>query len=90
MIGFGVLLALICALVSPGLVGTAEADPGRITASSSTSCTFDYTGANQTWTVPSGVTQVTLDVYGAQGGDSNVGVGGRGGAGICHHHRHTG
>lgn len=29
---------------------------------------FAYTGAAQTWTVPAGVTQVTLDLRGAQGG----------------------
>ena len=31
---------------------------------------FAYTGAAQTWTVPAGVTQVTLDLRGAQGGGS--------------------
>jgi hypothetical protein len=29
---------------------------------------FNYTGTAQTWTVPAGVTSVTLHVYGAQGG----------------------
>jgi hypothetical protein len=29
---------------------------------------FDYTGASRTWTVPAGVTSVTFDVFGAQGG----------------------
>lgn len=33
---------------------------------------FAYTGAAQTWTVPAGVTQVTLDLRGAQGGASYV------------------
>ncbi|MEI6766474.1 MAG: glycine-rich protein [Bacteroidota bacterium] len=37
--------------------------------------TFNYTGAQQTFTVPPCVTSVTLDVYGAQGG----GGGGNGG-----------
>ena len=31
---------------------------------------FSYTGAAQTWTVPAGVTQVTLELRGAQGGGS--------------------
>jgi len=31
---------------------------------------FAYTGAAQTWTVPAGVTQVTLELRGAQGGGS--------------------
>ncbi|MCC6600741.1 MAG: hypothetical protein IT223_08715 [Crocinitomicaceae bacterium] len=39
--------------------------------------TFDYTGTMQTFVVPDGVTQVTLDVYGAQGFDSTYG--GKGG-----------
>ncbi|MBK9398510.1 MAG: hypothetical protein IPN55_15220 [Saprospiraceae bacterium] len=34
---------------------------------------FNYTGSMQTWTVPAGVTQVTLETWGAQGGPGNVG-----------------
>jgi hypothetical protein len=34
------------------------------------SVTYNYTGGLQYFTVPSGVTQVTIDAYGAQGGDS--------------------
>ena len=49
---------------------------------SSVNQTFTYTGGMQTWTVPSGVTQVTFDAQGAQGGSSiygqgNGGLGGR-------------
>lgn len=33
--------------------------------------TFNYTGSVQTWTVPNGVRQVTIDCYGAEGGRSN-------------------
>jgi len=40
--------------------------------------TFNYTGGAQTWTVPCGVSSVTVDAYGAQGGD-NAALGGRGG-----------
>ncbi len=40
---------------------------------------FDYTGAIQTWTVPSGVTQVYVDVVGAQGGSASPYLGGKGG-----------
>jgi len=32
-----------------------------------TSATFNYTGAMQTWTVPVGVTSISIDAYGAQG-----------------------
>lgn len=31
-------------------------------------CTFEATGAAQTWTAPAGVTQATFDIYGAAGG----------------------
>ena len=46
---------------------------------------FDYTGAEQTLTIPSSVSSVTLEVWGAQGGgnqvdgNTNGGVGGKGG-----------
>jgi len=45
------------------------AEPGRVT--------FEYTGAPQTWTVPDGVTSVAVDLWGAQGGGSWGGSGGR-------------
>ncbi len=40
--------------------------------------TFSYTGGAQTWTVPCGVSSITVAAYGAQGG-SNNGTGGLGG-----------
>lgn len=41
---------------------------------------FDYTGSDQQWIVPSGVTIVFIDVFGAQGGSSaSAGKGGLGG-----------
>lgn len=39
--------------------------------------TFSYTGKRQTFTVPSGVTQIEVDARGAQGGGSSGGLGGR-------------
>ncbi|MCU0233934.1 MAG: glycine rich domain-containing protein [Thermoanaerobaculales bacterium] len=39
-------------------------------ASAQTTVTFDYTGGAQTWVVPAGVTQVSLQAWGAQGGAS--------------------
>ena len=42
------------------------------------SCTFGGTGSNQTFTVPVGVSSITADLYGAQGG-SNSTSGGNGG-----------
>ena len=54
--------------------------------SSSGSQTFSYTGSQQTFTVPSGVTTITIKMWGAQGGsggywsNSNYcGTGGKGG-----------
>ena len=41
-------------------------------------CTFDYTGATESWTVPDGVSSVTFDLFGAHGGSFN-GTGGKGG-----------
>jgi RHS repeat-associated protein len=35
--------------------------------------TFTYTGAAQSWTVPAGVTAVSVDVFGAQGGSATYG-----------------
>jgi len=40
---------------------------------------FSFTGADQSFTVPAGVTEISVDLYGGQGGDSGSGVGGLGG-----------
>lgn len=42
------------------------------------SSTFIFTGGVQTWTVPAGVCTVTIDAYGAQGGDNPARTGGYG------------
>lgn len=44
-----------------------------------TTVTFNYTGAQQTWVVPAGVTSVDIVAEGAQGFDSLSFLGGRGG-----------
>lgn len=41
--------------------------------------TFDYTGAAVDWVVPEDVTEVQVNLYGAQGGSGTSGVGGEGG-----------
>ena len=47
--------------------------------------TFNFTGANQTWSVPAGVTEVTISAWGAEGGGATLsgntdsGNGGKGG-----------
>lgn len=38
---------------------------------------FSYTGAQQTWVVPAGITSIYADVYGAKGGGNSPGLGGR-------------
>ena len=55
------------------------------TVAESDSQTFSYTGAQQTFTVPSGVSTITIKAWGAQGGSddgSNRGDGGLGGYAI--------
>lgn len=37
--------------------------------------TYDYTGAIETYTVPPGVTNISIQAYGAQGGNDNGGLG---------------
>lgn len=40
---------------------------------------FNYTGSQQTWTVPAGVGTIEVEMYGASGGNSNNSKGGLGG-----------
>ncbi len=56
----------------------AQAATTDCTVESNTKCvvTFSYTGAPETWTVPSGITEVYFDVRGAQGGGTSGGQGG--------------
>ncbi len=63
------LVALMLAALSlPTATLAADPSGGCVTAASVTTCTFDYTGAIEHWTVPAGVTEVTVDAYGAAGG----------------------
>ena len=48
-------------------------------AASNSKQIFNYTGAPQTLTIPAGVTSITIEAWGAQGGSSQTGVGGKGG-----------
>ena len=75
-----ILLVVVSVLsLSTALVGVL---PGRAEAATPVTVTFTYTGAAQPWTVPDGVTQVTIDAYGAQGGgrcpeaNGSIGAGG--------------
>lgn len=44
-----------------------------------TTQTFSYTGSVQTFTVPTGVTSISIQAYGAQGGGNTTYLGGQGG-----------
>ncbi len=58
----------------------AQAAPaGCTTTQLVTTCTFNYTGAAQTWTVPAGVDEATFTVVGASGGNAGGRPGGLGG-----------
>jgi len=65
------VFALLGALAGPSV--PAAAAPCTISP-----CSFAYTGATQTWTVPAGVASVTITAVGAIGGSGHGGVGGRG------------
>lgn len=39
--------------------------------------TFNFTGAQQSWTVPAGITKIGVEIFGAQGGGTNAGKGGK-------------
>ena len=54
------------------------ANPLPVLALHAGSTTFNFTGSSQSFTVPSGVTSIRMDLSGAEGG-SSVGPGGRGG-----------
>ncbi|WP_331731137.1 glycine-rich protein (plasmid) [Kitasatospora sp. NBC_00070] len=64
---------------------TAHADPSQgdpcVYTNGTVNCTYDFTGAAQTFTVPSGVTSATVTAYGAAGGLQPwfTGTGGPGG-----------
>jgi hypothetical protein len=76
------LLGLLLTLALAPLLGLAPAPAQAasgdcVTASGMVTCTFDYTGAAQTWSVPAGVTSAAFDLYGAAA--TYTGNGGNGG-----------
>ena len=64
----------------PAVVGSKRLDTAASSkvAAASVSENFNYTGGVQSWVVPAGVTQVTLDVFGAKAGNESA-IGGNGG-----------
>ena len=74
------LLALFAPLfVFAPLTAVQAASGGCATSGLAVTCTFNYTGAPETWTVPDGVTTATFDLYGASGGATGGSIGGLGG-----------
>jgi hypothetical protein len=65
VVGAGLALAVGALVVLPSLA-----------AASTTTVSFSYTGSAQSWTVPAGVSSITVTAYGAQGGGSLGGEGG--------------
>ena len=61
-------ISLAGGLALVALSPAARADGDCQPSGSEVVCTFTYTGAAQSWTVPEGVTQATFEVSGAQGG----------------------
>lgn len=70
-------LTAATALVA-GALSVAPAMPAQ--AATTVTVTFEYTGGPQTWTVPDGVTEVTVLALGAAGGTSGLGSPGLGGS----------
>jgi hypothetical protein len=70
-LGFGFVLLV------PSGVGAAPSCSGA----TSVTCTFSFTGALDSFTVPPGVTQITVDASGAQGGTGDNGTTAAGGEG---------
>ena len=62
------VLAVSGALVASSAIVTSGAGP----AGAAVTKTFTFTGAEEAWTVPTGVTSITMTVLGAQGGDGSV------------------
>jgi hypothetical protein len=79
-LGAVVLVLSIISVVSPPTLQTLAISPRSVSGSTAGSEAFSSTGADQTWTVPSGVTEVQVYVRGAAGGSDvyNHGAGGKG------------
>ena len=74
-----VLLATILSPIQASSVVATNPTPD-CTAGSTCTVTFTYTGDYYSWTVPAGIASVTVDAFGAQGGNTpNVAGGGKGG-----------
>ncbi|WP_395802012.1 glycine-rich protein [Daejeonella sp.] len=77
-----VLLSFVVLFNTIGFSQMVGTPYGISTTSSRTVVTFLYTGTNQTWTVPTGVSEIYVDVIGAQG-TTITSLGGAGGRVLC-------
>jgi len=81
-VGSGAAVVLASSIPEAGAVPTVSPCPAPVISGTTATVTCSYNGTNgtdgsaQSWTVPSGVTHATFDVYGAQGGSSSGGLGG--------------
>lgn len=85
----GLILAILVSTLSPVKAIAVSANPTPdCSAGSTCTVTFAYSGDYYQWTVPNGITSLTFDVRGAQGGDgtnpacsptTSYGLGGQGG-----------
>ena len=55
-----------------------ESSNSTLSMDGETSTTFNFTGTSETFTIPSGVTNITIIAAGGKGGDGNGGTGGFG------------
>ncbi len=63
-------LALVAAAASVTLATVVDAPRAEAAPPVSMEVVFRYTGAAQSWVVPDGITRVTIDAFGAEGGGS--------------------
>ena len=79
-------LFLIVAFIATGRLvsyGQVVGTPYILPTNNLTVVNFIYTGADQQWTVPAGVTEIFVDALGAQGGTRGSVLGGAGGRVRC-------
>jgi len=74
-------MTAVAGLLTSMVVGLVASSPARAETCSNigvlAQCLYEYTGSTQTFVVPAGVFQLTVDLYGASGGDDPAGPGDR-------------
>jgi hypothetical protein len=77
LLACGVAAVVVVGVWAVALVGQAAAalPSNCVFSGNNVTCTYSYTGAAQTFTVPHGVSSVVVDARGAAGGESGFSVG---------------